>query len=226
MNPETRNLVAAICLSMSVLIGYQILFVEPNKPTPNQVTEKTQVNNDSPNISIATNDQNNVLDNKNNQSIENIPVPRLMLSSDEVQGSISLKGAKIDEIIFKNYKETLKEDSKLIDLLKKSNEKDPYFIQFGWMPGKNSNGIKVPNNSTLWKTSKNNLSPDNSITLSWDNGQGIKFYQDISIDNTFMFTVNQRIVNTSNRTISLHPFGLISRKGKPCLLYTSPSPRD
>ena len=84
------------------LIGYQILFVEPNKPTPNQVTEKTQVNNDSPNISIATNDQNNVLDNKNNQSIENIPVPRLMLSSDEVQGSISLKGAKIDEIIFKN----------------------------------------------------------------------------------------------------------------------------
>ena len=217
MNPETRNLVAAICLSMSVLIGYQLLFVEPNKATrnQNQIAEKNQVNNDTPNISIATNDQNNVLDNKNNQNIKSKPVPRLMLSSGEVQGSISLKGAKIDEIIFKNYKETLEEDSKLIDLLKKSNEKDPYFIQFGWIPGKNSNGLKVPNNSTLWKTSKNNLSPDNSITLSWDNGQGIKFYQDISIDNTFMFTVNQRIVNTSNRTISLHPFGLISRKGKP-----------
>ena len=122
MNPETRNLVAAICLSMSVLIGYQLLFVEPDKATQNQnqITEKTQINNDSPNISIATNDQNNVLDNKNNQSIENVTVPRLMLSSDEVQGSISLKGAKIDEIIFKNYKETLEEDSKLIDLLKKS----------------------------------------------------------------------------------------------------------
>ena len=103
MNPETRNLVAAICLSMSVLIGYQLLFVEPNKATrnQNQIAEKTQVNNDSPNITITTNDQNNVLDNKNNQNIENKPVPRLMLSSGEVQGSISLKGAKIDEIILK-----------------------------------------------------------------------------------------------------------------------------
>ena len=126
MNPETRNLVAAICLSMSVLIGYQLLFVEPNKATQtqNQVVEKTQVNNDSPNISIATNYKNNVLDNKNNQNIENKPVPRLMLRSGEVQGSISLKGAKIDEIIFKNYKETLEEDSKLIDLLKKSKNEN------------------------------------------------------------------------------------------------------
>ena len=78
MNPETRNLVAAICLSMSVLIGYQLLFVEPNKVTQNQVVEKSQVNNVSPNISIAKNDQNEVLDNKNNQNIENKPVPRLM----------------------------------------------------------------------------------------------------------------------------------------------------
>ena len=31
MNPDTRNLIAAICLSMSVLIGYQILFGEPTQ---------------------------------------------------------------------------------------------------------------------------------------------------------------------------------------------------
>jgi hypothetical protein len=42
MNPETRNLVAAISLSMAVLIGYQLLFVDPKK---DQIIQENVVNN-------------------------------------------------------------------------------------------------------------------------------------------------------------------------------------
>ena len=72
-------------------------------------------------------------------------------------------------------------------------------LTFGWSSPDN---VKVPDGKTLWKSSKGVLSPDTNVTLSWDNGEGITFYQDISIDDTFMFTVNQRVINNSKKSIT------------------------
>ena len=79
------------------------------------------------------------------------------MNSNETSGSISLRGARIDDITLTQYRETLDADSNLISLLLKSNEKKPYFIEHGWS---SPDGIKVPNGKTLWKSSKNQLSPD------------------------------------------------------------------
>ena len=217
MNPETRNLVAAISLSMTVLIGYQLFFVEPNQVNQDQSQQQETIKNsdNSPNITIPSNGNGGALNSDNIEKIETKLVPRVSLMSKEVLGSISLRGAKIDDVTLTQYKEKLDKDSKLIKLLKKSNNSGSYFIQFGWMLAPNSNPIKVPDNKTIWKSSKQILTPDDDITLSWDNGEGVKFFQDISIDNTFMFTVNQRVVNNTKKVVSLHPYGLISRNGEP-----------
>ena len=74
--------------------------------------------------------------------------------------------------------------------------------------------VKVPNGKTLWKASKEILYLI-QCNLSWDNGEGIIFYQDISVDDTFMFTVNQRVKNNSKNLITLYPYGLIRRTGEP-----------
>ena len=211
MNPETRNLVAAISLSMAVLIGYQLLFVDPKK---DQIIQENVVNNlsDSSNIPIPSNDNSLTVTSENNKTEKFKNVPRVLLNSNETSGSISLKGARIDDITLTQYRETLDADSSLINLLLKSNEKNPYFIEHGWS---SPDGLKVPNGKTLWKSSKNLLSPDTSITLSWDNGEGIIFYQDISVDDTFMFTINQRVKNNTNNAVTLYPYGLIRRTGEP-----------
>ena len=211
MNPETRNLVAAISLSMAVLIGYQLLFVDPKK---DQIIQENVVNNlsDSSNIPIPSNDNSLTVTTENDKTEKFKNVPRVQLNSNETSGSISLKGARIDDITLTQYRETLDADSSLINLLLKSNEKNPYFIEHGWS---SPDGLKVPNGKTLWKSSKNLLSPDTSITLSWDNGEGILFYQDISVDDTFMFTINQRVKNNTNNAVTLYPYGLIRRTGEP-----------
>ena len=211
MNPETRNLVAAISLSMAVLIGYQLLFVDPKK---DQIIQENVVNNlsDNSNIPIPSNDNSLTVTSENDKTEKIKNVPRVLLNSNETSGSISLKGARIDDITLTQYRETLDADSSLINLLLKSNEKNPYFIEHGWS---SPDGLKVPNGKTLWKSSKNLLSPDTSITLSWDNGECIIFYQDISVDDTFMFTINQRVKNNTNNAVTLYPYGLIRRTGEP-----------
>ncbi len=212
MNPETRNLVAAISLSMAVLIGYQILFVEPKK----DIAQKENIvkeSDDSSNIPIPQNLDNGIVTSDNTEfKSSNKPVPRISMISKEVSGSISLKGARIDDITLTQYKETLDPESELIKLLLKSNGDSPYFIEFGWS---SPEGIKVPNGKSLWKSSSNILSPDKNITLKWDNGENITFYQDISIDDSFMITVNQRVENNSNNSVTLYPYGLIRRAGEP-----------
>ena len=212
MNPETRNLVAAISLSMAVLIGYQLLFVEPKK----DIAQKENIvkeSDDSSNIPIPQNLDNGIIASDNTEpKSSNKPVPRISMISKEVSGSISLRGARIDDITLTQYKETLEPESELIKLLLKSNGDSPYFIEFGWS---SPDGIKVPNGKSLWKSSSNILSPDKNITLKWDNGENITFYQDISVDDSFMITVNQRVENNSNNSVTLYPYGLIRRAGEP-----------
>ena len=212
MNPETRNLVAAISLSMAVLIGYQLLFVEPK----NDIAQNENIvkeSNDSSNIPIPQNLDNGIVASDTTEpKSSNKPVPRISMISKEVSGSISLKGARIDDITLTQYKETLEPESELIKLLLKSNGDSPYFIEFGWS---SPDGIKVPNGKSLWKSSSNILSPDKNITLKWDNGENITFYQDISVDDSFMITVNQRVENNSNNSVTLYPYGLIRRAGEP-----------
>ena len=214
MNPETRNLVLAISLSMTVLIGYQLFFVDPVKVNKDQYQQGNIAKNlnDSSNIPIPSSGNSGVLNSDNDKTIEVKSVPRVSLISKEVAGSISLRGARIDDITLTQYRETLDPESSLINLLLKSNESNPYFITFGWSSPDN---VKVPDGKTLWKSSKGVLSPDTNVTLSWDNGEGITFYQDISIDDTFMFTVNQRVLNNSKKSITLYPYGLIRRTGEP-----------
>ena len=214
MNPETRNLVLAISLSMTVLIGYQLFFVDPVKVNKDQYQQENIAKNlnDSSNIPIPSSGNSGVLNSDNDKTIEVKSVPRVSLISKEVAGSISLRGARIDDITLTQYRETLDPESSLINLLLKSNESNPYFITFGWSSPEN---VKVPDGKTLWKSSKGVLSPDTNVTLSWDNGEGITFYQDISIDDTFMFTVNQRVLNNSKKSITLYPYGLIRRTGEP-----------
>ena len=207
MNPDTRNLIAAICLSMSVLIGYQILFGEPTQQNVKKEQQLVDKNNE-PSIELPKDNNTSLTEvTKKTRNID-----RINIVNDELEGSISLLGARIDDLVLKNYRKTLDPESDQIRFLKKIDEREPFFIQFGWSsPNKN----KVPNGNTVWKGSKSSLEPNNPVTLSWNNGEGLKFSQIISIDDNYMIKVIQKVKNETKNPVNLYPYGLIRRSGEP-----------
>ena len=207
MNPDTRNLIAAICLSMSVLIGYQILFGEPAQQNVKKEQQLADKNNE-PSIELPKDNNTSLTEvTKKTRNID-----RINIVNDELEGSISLLGARIDDLVLKNYRKTLDPESDQIRFLKKIDEREPFFIQFGWSsPNKN----KVPNGNTVWKGSKSSLDPNNPVTLTWNNGEGLKFSQIISIDDNYMIKVIQKVKNETNNSVNLYPYGLIRRSGEP-----------
>ena len=207
MNPDTRNLIAAICLSMSVLIGYQILFGEPTKQNIKKEQQLVDKNNE-PSIELPKDNNTSLTEvTKKTRNID-----RINIVNDELEGSISLLGARIDDLVLKNYRKTLDPESDQIRFLKKIDEREPFFIQLGWSsPNKN----KVPNGNTVWKGSKSSLDPNNPVSLTWNNGEGLKFSQIISIDDNYMIKVIQKVKNETNNSVNLYPYGLIRRSGEP-----------
>ena len=207
MNPDTRNLIAAICLSMSVLIGYQILFGEPTQQNVKKEQQLVDKNNE-PSIELPKDNNTSLTEvTKKTRNID-----RINIINDELQGSISLLGARIDDLVLKKYRKTLDPESDQIRFLKKIDEREPFFIQFGWSsPNKN----KVPNGNTVWKGSKSSLDPNNPVTLTWKNGEGLRFSQIISIDDNYMIKVIQKVKNETNNSVNLYPYGLIRRSGEP-----------
>ncbi len=140
--------------------------------------------------------------------------PRVQIDTPRVRGSISLAGARLDDLTLKDYRVSLDEDSLQIELLQPIHGEKPYYVEFGWL----NQDLKLPNRETIWKANGSTLSPENPITLSWDNGEGLVFEQIYRIDENFLITVTQRVRNKTSKDVSVAPYGLVSRTSVPNIL--------
>ncbi|MHA1523830.1 MAG: membrane protein insertase YidC [Alphaproteobacteria bacterium] len=140
--------------------------------------------------------------------------PRLPIDTVSVDGSISLRGARLDDLKLKNFFETVEPDSAEITVLSPAGSANPYYVEHGWTvaPGTKA---KLPDAATIWATTSNKLTQSTPVVLTYDNGQGLVFRRTIAIDDKFMFTVTQEVANQGNAPITLFPYSLISRHGLP-----------
>ena len=53
------------------------------------------------------------------------------------------------------------------------------------------------------------------VKMTWTNTQGITFEKIISLDDSYLFSVDQRVINNSGKSFDLFPFGLSKRQGIP-----------
>jgi YidC/Oxa1 family membrane protein insertase len=207
---DSKNVIAAISLSAAVIIIYGLFFAPP-PPDPKKI------NNEKNNIVESTSeapslDQNvEVSKISRNEAIEN--EDRVQFENSTVIGSISLVGGSIDDLTFKKYTNTLNGDDNVI-LLNPKKVEDGYYIETGWATA--NKNINLPNSKTIWTIEGNNkLTPNSPIKLSWTNDQNIKFIKDISIDDKYLFKVNQTIINNSEKTYNFYPYGQIIRNLAP-----------
>ena len=211
---DNKNILFAISLSAAVIILWTLVFMPPpeeikqNKINQEQVKqEQAQKSSDTP--SLDQNENFTKLTRKEALT-ENERVP---FENNSVVGSISLKGAAIDDLTFKEYNVELNSNEKVI-LLNPRNVEDGYFIESGFVT--TNKNIDIPNSNTVWKVEGNKKLTNNSpIKLTWTNSQGITFEKHISLDDQFLFTVKQKIINSSDKTYNFYSYGQIIRNRIP-----------
>jgi YidC/Oxa1 family membrane protein insertase len=142
-------------------------------------------------------------------------VPRVKIDTPRLSGSISLKGARIDDLSLVQFRETVDPTSPAIVLYSPSGTENPYYAEFGWVPASGST-LRLPDQNTMWQQEgSNSLTPSTPVTLKYDNGEGLTFRRTISIDDRYLFTIKDEVTNVGNAPVTLYPYALISRHGTP-----------
>jgi YidC/Oxa1 family membrane protein insertase len=211
---DQQRLILAIAISIAILLGFQYL-VAPHLPHPPPPPPAKLASNQTTPGKTATPSEGapgTVAQTAPPAAPKN--VPRLKVASPRLSGSISLVGARIDDLILTDYRETLAPNSPDVRLLEPVSESQPYYAQYGWSPTPGSD-IKVPDNDTLWTASSDTLSAGHPVTLSWDNGQGLTFQLLLSVDDDYMFSVQQSVKNTAGAAVTLYPWARIRRDYTP-----------
>ena len=206
---DTRNVIAAISLSAAVIILYSLFFAPVPETVKKNVDElkKIEQGTDTPSLD----QKEKVTEISREEALSQSK--RIQFENQSIVGSISLKGAAIDDLIFKEYKVSLDSDKK-VKLLSPRNSKDGYFIESGFIT--TDKNINIPNSESIWTISGNNKLTDQSpIKLSWTNDQGIIFEKEISLDDKFLFTIKQRITNSTEKVYDFYSYAQIIRNEIP-----------
>jgi len=208
---DTKNVLMAIVLSTIVLVFWSTFFEPPPPPIEKQIAENQIAKDEktsSPSIEKAE------LSKKISRNDTIDSADRVKIENKNIKGSLSLQGAIIDDIIFKNYKKSLDSDEKVIFLNPKSSS-EGYYIETGWASNSNEK-LKLPLDNTIWKVRSNRmLSPNNPVVLEWNNNEGLIFTKKIELDEKFLFKITQSIKNTSNKSYEFFPYAQITRNYKP-----------
>jgi YidC/Oxa1 family membrane protein insertase len=199
-----RNGLVAIILSLIVLIGWPYFF---NFPQMEELRAAEQV---PPELADRYSQQASAA----RESII-AASPRVNINTPSINGSISLKGARIDDVRLVKYHETPDPKSPPIVLLSPTGTDDPFYAEFGWLAADGAT-LKIPDQNTLWQLEgSGSLTPGSPVTLRYDNGAGLRFRRIISIDDRYLFTIKDEVSNKGSAPVTLLPFALISRHGTP-----------
>ena len=209
---DNRNVFVAIALSMSVLLFWGAFFETP-KQQKNVVSQKQERNLNSSTNQITPDINQYKTETTLSRKEAIAQNDRVIINNENVEGSISLKGALIDDLSFIKYKKELKNEDKVVFLNPKEIA-DGYYVETGW--SSIGNKVKVPNLETQWSVKGNKLlNQNNSVTLIWNNGEGIIFKKIVSLDDKFLFKIKQEVQNNTKEDLELYPYAQITRNKKP-----------
>ena len=219
MNPENRNLILAITLSMAVLFGWQVFFVGPElerEAARQQVIAEQIAAADAESRSTLADSAGGTAAMPaagGDDTTTAVAAPRITIDAPQIAGSISLAGLRIDDVVLRDYQETQAEDSPNIQLLQRTDAKLPFFAEFRWTL--NGTGVALPDASTVWTADRDVLSPGAPVTFTWDNGQGLLFSRQMAIDENYLFTIIDAVRNDTGATLAFNHYGRVRRHGTP-----------
>lgn len=208
---DNRNLFIAIAVSLIILAGFHFFYEKPR-----QEAERAQQEMVTPTAQKEAQNQaaiNAPVTQQAPASAQAFTSRRVTIETPSLSGSLALTGGRIDELLLKDYDVSLDNEAP-VQLLAPEGTEHPYHAEFGWLSG--TQNIATPTKNTVWQqVGSNDLTPKTPVTLQWNNGQGLVFEQEISLDENYLFTVRQKVTNQGGSAVTLYPYGLVKRKGMP-----------
>ena len=237
--PDQKNLLAAIVLSMGVLLLWQYFYAGPKlkeEQERQKLLQKTATQQTTPGVPAASVAPGSTTaptapgapqPAAPGATVPGAPVatlsradalktsPRVSIETPSLQGSISLRGARLDDITLVKHRQTVDPKSGNVYLFSPSGGPEPFYAESGWVPGAGSTQ-RMPDRDTIWTAeTKGPLTPTSPVTFSWDNGQGLIFRRTVKVDDNYMFSLVDEVENKTATEITLFPYSLISRHGTP-----------
>jgi YidC/Oxa1 family membrane protein insertase len=211
---ENKNVFIAIALSMSVLLFWSAFVDSPKSiEKQNQKVSSSQIENKIIDNGIVPNIDGTLVEKNISREDSLKKTKRVLLENNKIKGSISLEGAVIDDLSFKNYKVDIKSNN-IVQFLSPKETKNGYFAETGW--ASIGNKTKVPSSKSIWRVAGNKiLSVNSPVTLEWKNGSNLIFRKTIEIDDNYLFKINQEVVNNSTQQVELYPYAQLTRKNIP-----------
>jgi len=226
---ENRNTILAIVLSLVILLGWQYFVAGPQLErqqaellAQQEAAQKAAGNTANPDAPQPTTAQGGdaaapVAGQQTAFASREQAVAasqRIVIDTPRLEGSVNLTGGRLDDLRLKDYHETVDKSSPTIALFSPSGSPDPYYTDYGWVADPGAD-LALPGPDTVWSADVEALTPETPLTLSWDNGGGLVFKRTYSVDDNYLFTVEQAVENTGGDAVTLYPYGLIARKGIP-----------
>ncbi|OGN43099.1 MAG: membrane protein insertase YidC [Caulobacterales bacterium RIFCSPHIGHO2_01_FULL_70_19] len=206
---NSRNTILFVVIAAIMLLGYSYFVMQPQaekrraaQQAAAEQTTESPITTPSPSAAIFTTDRTAAM-------ATSVRVP---IETPKLRGSLSLTGARIDDLFLTDYRERLDADSPAVELFRPEGMRHAYQALFGWS-GPNIPG-GVPGKDTPWRlTEGSTLTPTTPVTLVWDNGAGLRFTRRIAVDDSYMFTVTDTVANFSAQPVTLAPWGRVERQG-------------
>ena len=215
MSPDNRNMIAAMTLSLAILVFWQLFFVEPeleaDRTAAIEAQQSQQLDAEGRPLPAQSAGLPSVAEPVDEAVVN---APRLVIDAPLIKGSLSLMGGRIDDIILPAYQQTQEADAQAVRLLRKLDDSLPYFAEFGWV-GSADSAQNMPDEASIWSASHSVLSPGQPVTLSWSNGTGLAFERIITVNDDYLITITDKVRSDLDTQISLNPYGLVRRHGTP-----------
>jgi YidC/Oxa1 family membrane protein insertase len=209
MDDQNKNLLLATGLSFAVMLAWFAIAPPQTAPLPAEAVTTAE-----PITAITgSTDVNTNMGSGNAQAVAN--ADRITIDTTRLEGSLSLLAGRIDDLRLKDYTDTIDEGSPIVTLLSPEGSNNAYYGINGWAAASGVDPKEVPGPTTLWSSRSTTLTTSSPVTLTWDNDKGLSFKRVISIDENFMFNIEQSVSNSSATPVALAPYGQIARHGEP-----------
>lgn len=206
---DRARMIVALVISIAILFGFQFYTggqKQVQKPVENVISKDQKA--DVAKMPMQNRQRAEVLADTG---------ARVMIEGKKVSGSFALKGNRIDDLLLNDQKVAVDSDVN-VALLTPSGSKGAYYVESGWIADDAS--VALPGENTVWTQDKSKgatvlESGGKPVIMHWNNGQGLTFEREILLDENYLFTIKQRVINNSSKEVSLHPYHLAARHGLP-----------
>ena len=214
---ETRNIIIAVVLSAAILFGFEFFYNGPQREKMLAAQRAQQEETLRPQQQQSA-DQAPAADVQTGEAPEAAatPAPRIAIDTPSVDGSISLEGARLDDLTLRRYRTTVELSSPEVTHLSPMGSQYGHDAFFGWEMQSGSDVSTLADVASRWNADATaRLTPQTPVTLTLQAGPNIAIERTISVDENYMFTITDVVRNSGANAVSVRPLGVVRRQGLP-----------